>query len=156
MRDLAYCGLNRVCCYNNGEPLFQSSFLKRAVIFAKEGYTWLWTLQSLTCWLEEFPLLKLSFTGETLLLQIFEIYLGFILECLSFTLCHLLVSSDISDKYCHDFSTASTRQVFWRVLLSLFRRHQNHLADMPLDYLEFMKLFEICLRTILVEVQRLI
>ena len=83
MRDLAYCGLNRVCCYNNGEPLFQSSFLKRAVIFAKEGYTWLWTLQSLTCWLEEFPLLKLSFTGETLRLQIFEIYLGFILECLS-------------------------------------------------------------------------
>ena len=156
MRDLAYCGLNRVCCYNNGEPLFQSSFLKRAVIFAKEGYTWLWTLQSLTCWPEEFPLLKLSFTGETLWLQIFEIYLGFILECLSFTLCHLLVSSDISDKYCHDFSTASTRQVFWRFLLSIFRRHQNHLADMPLDYLEFMKLFEICLRTILVEVQRLI
>ena len=156
MRDLAYCGLNRVCCYNNGEPLFQSSFLKRAVIFAKEGYTWLWTLQSLTCWLEEFPLLKLSFTGETLWLQIFEIYVGFILECLSFTLCHLLVSSDISDKYCYDFSTASTRQVFWRFLLSLFRRHQNHLADMPLDYLEFMKLIEICLRTILVEVQRLI
>ena len=110
MRDLAYCGLNRVCCYNNGEPIFQSSFLKRAVIFAKEGYTWLWTLQSLTCWLEEFPLLKLSFTGETLWLQIFEIYLGFILECLSFTLCHLLVSSDISDKYCYDFSTASTEE----------------------------------------------
>ena len=121
MRDLAYCGLNRVCCYNNGEPLFQSSFLKRAVIFAKEGYTWLWTLQSLTCWLEEFPLLKLSFTGETLWLQIFEIYLGFILECLSVTLCHLLVSSDISDKYCYDFSTANTRQVFCSLYLGVIK-----------------------------------
>ena len=28
------------------------------------------------------------------------------------TLCYLLVSSDISDKYFYDFSTASTRQVF--------------------------------------------